>query len=114
MRRLLVALCLVGGQPLAAAPKPPVVLEPSSPWSLRTTDENCRLTRMFGAGESETIIRLDRFKPGEGTVVLIAGPILSQIERGRARLRFGPDGAEITYLLGGSVGALKAGRLYLG
>ena len=107
----LVALLLSCTTPaLAAREKAPLVLQPSSDWSLRATDERCRLTRTFGDGANKTLVRIDRFEPGRTHIMLIAGPPIAEVNMMDVSLAFGPYGRSgVDRLSGVSVGNYKPG-----
>lgn len=76
----------------------PVVLEPSSAWNLNYADENCRLMRMFGEGDDKTAFYMERYDPGDGFAMVVAGKpvrkIASHDSLDEYRLQFGPSEGE--------------------
>lgn len=57
----------------ALAADQPVVLEPSSAWNLNFADESCRLMRIFGEGDDRTAFYIERYGPGDGFAMVVAG-----------------------------------------
>ena len=107
---LMLAMSVLGGTPVAAKDKAPLVLAPSSDWSLRATDERCRLTRTFGQGADKMLVRIDRFEPGRTHIMLIAGAPIAEVNMMYVSFAFGPDGRSgIEHLSGVSVGSYKPG-----
>ena len=107
MKSLVVAfggLAMVAAPILAAAPKPPLVLSPSSKWNLNYADDSCRLARIFGTGDDRMFLSLDRFEPGDEFLLVVAGKPLADRVPERAALRFGPgENGVIDRLKGGSL-----------
>lgn len=84
----------------------PLVLEPTSQWHMEYADDSCRLLRMFGEGEDQTVFFIERYEPGDSFFMLVAaeelrGPsatigLTRQSVRRRVDpvFRFGPHGYE--------------------
>lgn len=91
-------LCFAAGFAVCAqaslAAEPAVVLDPSSSWNLNYADENCRLMRMFGEGEDKTAFYIERYGPGDGFALVVAGKPIGKIAARETRydydLQFGP------------------------
>lgn len=83
------ATMLVVG-PVQAA-KEPLVLEPTSPWSMDYAEDSCRLGRTFGSGPDGVFFYLERFAPSTEQFVVVAGKPLSAYENKPVGLRFSPD-----------------------
>lgn len=61
---------------LAAVPvrAEPVVLEPSSQWTVDFAPDSCRLYRLFGEGKSQHYLSFQQYSPGENFGLTVAGP----------------------------------------
>lgn len=93
-----------------AADKKKVELSPATDWSYRPYEEFCRISRTFGVAPNQVLVQLDRFGPGPSFVIRIAGTPLAKLSRQRAKLRFGPSGAQgIGGFHGASIGAFAPG-----
>lgn len=101
-------LALVSGAPVGAASEP-VVLQPSSSWQLDFADDSCRLGREFGTGDDRTLLYFERYAPGDGFYLVVAGePLRILGDRERAQLRFGPAfGFHEAFFRTGSMGDLQ-------
>ncbi|OBX19934.1 hypothetical protein A9995_05155 [Erythrobacter sp. QSSC1-22B] len=90
----------------AIAAEPFAVLEPSSAWNLNYADESCRLMRTFGEGRDATAFYIERYGPGDGFAMVVAGrpvrKIASRTSIDEYRLQFGQfeGGQEQTATLG--------------
>lgn len=104
---------LVAGACVAApavAAKPPLELAPSSAWRVYSADASCQLTRRFGTGAQETLLRLESFDVNKTFIVLVGGKPLLRHDRDRLALTFGPNGrADIRELHKGSVTGFEPG-----
>jgi len=72
-------------------------LPPSSAWTLDYAAENCRMSRQFGTGNSEVLLVLDQFEPGDSLKVTLAGWTVKPASTVRpilGKLQFGPGNAE--------------------
>lgn len=58
-----------------AAISPPPVLEPSSQWVVDYADDNCRLLRMFGTGNSAIKLAFEQVAPRSPMTVMLVGKI---------------------------------------
>jgi len=87
------AALLLSSAPLIAADEDaPVVLEPTSPWNVHYADDYCRLARVFGAGASRVTLVIDKFGPGDGFNLTLAGPRMKfRQSNGVAKIRFGTE-----------------------
>lgn len=84
----------------------PLVLEPTSRWHMEYADDSCRLLRMFGKGEDQTVFFIERYEPGDLFFMLVASkaldspPAVTGLTRRIVRreeeptFRFGPNGYE--------------------
>lgn len=82
--------------PAMAAPVPQQ-LEPAARWSLAVEPESCALSRTFGTGESQIVLQMEAFKPGDWfTIALIGAPLDKYTRTTAIGLRFLPDGAQST------------------
>ena len=92
----MMATCvLAAATPAAAQDRAPVVLSPSSEWAMEYADDSCRLARMFGTGESQTILYFERFEPGNSFTLLVAGaPLKARRDTARTTFHFGPAGRD--------------------
>jgi TonB family protein len=86
MRRTLLALAaLATAAPAHAAP---VVLTPSSQWSVDFADEKCRLIRTFGEGEDRHLLAFQQYWPSRRLGLTVAGSGLKRfVSRARTDLR---------------------------
>ena len=80
-----------------APPQPPLVLRPSSTWLVDYGDDKCRLARMFGTGDAETMFMVERYSPSDDLFTAIGGKPLADIDAAQAHLAFGPDGFVTKY-----------------
>lgn len=89
---------LLNSAPLVAADKDePVMLEPSSPWTMNYADDYCRLSRSFGEGEQRAILMMDRYAPGVSFRLTLAGTATRAATfGGEAKVQFGPGWNEQT------------------
>lgn len=81
MNRLIAyALGIVGSlSSLQVQAKPPVALEPSSQWHVVYDDDNCRLARVFGEGDSKVFLAFDKTSPISKLKPTISGPPVRQL-----------------------------------
>ncbi len=100
-----IAVAAAGCQPLLAA-EPVAALEPSSSWNLDYADESCRLMRIFGKGDDATAFYIERYGPGDGFAMVVAGKPVGKVAAREGQhdynLRFGPfeEAREQTATLG--------------
>ena len=66
---------------LIGASQQPVRLPPSSNWVLDYAENSCRLSRAFGTGADETILRFESTAPGELGMIAIGRPLETSLER---------------------------------
>lgn len=78
----------------AAEPGVPVVLKPVSHWNMDYADDSCRLARIFGEGEQQTVFYIERYEPGDAFFAVVAGKPLDARLSLEPTIRFGPDGHE--------------------
>ena len=52
----------------------PVVLKPSSPWTIDFAPDSCRLVRLFGEGENQHYLVFQQYSPDLGFGLTVAGP----------------------------------------
>lgn len=65
-------------------------LEASSPWNIDYADDFCRLQRLFGTGDAQVRLMIDRFAPSEDfRLNLVGKPFVSNVDIGTASIRFG-------------------------
>lgn len=89
------ALAVVVATPMPVAAKEPLVLAPSSKWSVNYAEDFCRLSRTFGTGREQVGLVLDRFSPGDSFRLILVGDAMRDMSPGtKARIRFGGDFAE--------------------
>ncbi len=76
------------------AAKPQEYLPPVSPWHLNYAEDSCRLMRSFGTGDDTGMVYFERFGPGDGFNLVVAGKRLLSINaESKLQIRFG-DGEE--------------------
>jgi hypothetical protein len=79
----------LAASPLHAA-REPVVLKPSSKWEIDYKADSCRLARIFGEGDQEVILMLDRYQPGDPFRVTLVGKQFKTInEAQELQIKFG-------------------------
>jgi TonB family protein len=71
MRRTLLALAALSAAVPAQAK--PVVLTPSSQWTVDFADEKCRLVRTFGEGEGRHLLAFHQYWPSRDVGMTVAG-----------------------------------------
>lgn len=76
------------------ASEPFTVLEPRSSWNLDYADDSCRLMRIFGEGDDATAFYIERYGPGDGFAMVVAGKLVRKVaareDRDDYDLQFGP------------------------
>lgn len=72
------ALISSGGAPLRAEDEP-VVLQPSTNWHLDYGEERCRLVRLFGPEDDQTVFWIEQTGPSASFSWLIAGGIVDHL-----------------------------------
>ena len=84
-------------------------LAPGSPWNINYDDDSCRLGRVFGEGNDQVALYLERYAPGEAFALLVAGAPLNRLRRyERVTLRFGPgETGQKDGFTAGELGKLK-------
>lgn len=81
---LLAITCLAAANAASAKDDPEiVVLKPSSPWNLDMGEHKCRIARLFGEGENQTIFVIDQWDPSKTAQWTVAGPALEKYRNGR-------------------------------
>ncbi|NNC51415.1 MAG: hypothetical protein HKO08_00055 [Erythrobacter sp.] len=104
---LLAITCLAAANAASAKDDPEiVVLKPSSPWNLDMGEHKCRIARLFGEGENQTIFMIDQWDPSKTAQWTVAGPALERYRNGRkTEFEFsdGGDAGEFD-LVGSSLG----------
>lgn len=104
----------------AYAAKEPLRLPATSKWQIDYADDSCRLARGFGEGEDQSVLIMDRFQPGDGFKLIVAGkPFKNLHDRGDAKIRFGPieQKQEVGYFhgdLGDKPAMILAHAAYIG
>ncbi|MGB7408449.1 MAG: energy transducer TonB [Pontixanthobacter sp.] len=68
------------------------MLQPSMPWQMNYADDSCRLARLFGEGDDASAFYIERYVPGDGLFLLIAGKPFDGSERRTTKITFGPEG----------------------
>lgn len=73
----------------------PLRLEPSSKWALNYAADSCLMMRSFGEESRKILLSLERFGPGDGFQLLIAGRPLTRVAGAsgaamKLKIRFGP------------------------
>lgn len=77
-----------------------VLLEPSSPWNLDMGEHKCRIARLFGEGEKQTIFLIDQWNPSTSASWTVAGPALEKYRSGReTRFEFSAGGDAVEFAL---------------
>jgi hypothetical protein len=82
--------------PLAATPAgaqasgQPLLMNPTSDWSVDYAEDSCALRRAFGSGEDSAVLELRQVGPGESYELTIGSDTLSPA-RGTPRIRYGAD-----------------------
>lgn len=99
MRSLVLSLliALFGGTTLATTAQGEAIsLEPSSSWVVDYAEDSCKLIRQFGTDDDIVVAIFNRFAPGDGFQLTLAGKPVAVRSRARnpASLRFGPTEAE--------------------
>ena len=89
-------------------------LKPSSRWHLQFADDSCRLARFFGEGQQRTAFYLERYEPGDGFVMTVAGkPFKQRRYRSEISVQFGSHlSAQNQYFTLGSVGAYEPALIF--
>lgn len=78
---LMVAAGVGDGAPVVGADRGhPVDLVGSAPWDVRYDDEVCHLSRAFGTGDEQTVLRLTEHSPGPAFDLLLASKLLSPVK----------------------------------
>lgn len=73
----------------------PVRLAPSGVWQLDMAENKCRIARLFGEGESETVFFIEQWDPSRSAYWNVAGPPLEDYREWRdTNYAFGPGGDE--------------------
>ncbi len=81
--------------PVIAGAKEPLRLQPSSKWNVHYGDDSCRMTRVFGEGDTQVAFIADRYRPGDSLRISFVGkPARTSLNEGNLQLRFGPTEAE--------------------
>ena len=96
----------------ARADEGPEMVEPSSPWNIEYAESSCRLSRIFGEGDDTIVLALDRFGPGGGFQMIVAGKELRRLTTRapviEVETRFGPyEEATETSAFAGDLGKFK-------
>jgi hypothetical protein len=92
---MMVGLCAVALTTADLARAAPTVLEPSGSWTLDYADEKCRLVRIFGTGDDQTLLYFEQFAPSNEATMTVAGRSLSPLARaGTIDVRFAPRDEE--------------------
>jgi Gram-negative bacterial TonB protein C-terminal len=101
-RRWICSLYLLGGSgallvsatvDAAKAPSGPIELAPLSEWKLIASNNSCKLSRLFGQGENQTLLEVDQFGINDAYRVTFAGNALTRFLDGVVRFQFGPNEA---------------------
>jgi hypothetical protein len=71
--------------PLLSAASSPVRLPPSSPWNVDYADNSCRLIRVFGEGNSRTVLEIMGSAPGDLDMLATGRPLYTRAQRVKAR-----------------------------
>jgi len=89
---------------IQAAPAP-LKLAPASKWYVDYADERCRLAREFGEGDSKVAVFFDKYGPGEGFRLVIAGEaVKTAVSQADIAVRFGPtEMPQSLFFLSGSL-----------
>ncbi|MFN9633588.1 MAG: TonB family protein [Erythrobacteraceae bacterium] len=74
MRAAVLALATLPALVAAPAQAEPVVVQPSSPWNDDFAEDKCRLSRLFGEGESQHMLAFQQYWPAETAGLTVAGP----------------------------------------
>lgn len=61
--------------PLLTAAAQPVRLKPSTRWVVEYAENSCRLSRSFGSGEDETVLRFESDSPDQVDMVIVGKPL---------------------------------------
>lgn len=78
-----------------AKDREPIVLSPAGPWQLDMAEHKCRIARLFGEGDQETVFYLEQWDPSRSAYWNVAGPPLEKYKAWRdTRFAFGPAGDE--------------------
>lgn len=98
MKRICIALA--AGIALAGSPAVPVLaegerpFEAAGPWRIDYGSQSCRLVRDFSDGTDTLSLGFERFLPGPGLRLVVAGDRELARRGTTARFRYGPAGAE--------------------
>ncbi|MBB3034315.1 energy transducer TonB [Alteriqipengyuania lutimaris] len=95
------------------------MFEPSSHWNLEYAASSCRLARIFGEGDDRIVLALDRFGPGGGFQMIVAGKEVRRLTTGdsiiEVETRFGPyEEAMETDAFAGDLGEFKPALIIAG
>lgn len=94
------ALCLLlADLPISTAFATPLVLEPSSDWTLHVQEDNCQLLRKFGQGQDELTVQFDTRSPAESpSLMLIGEPVSFRGEKTSLKLSMLPGGGSYSWV----------------
>ncbi|MBX7536507.1 energy transducer TonB [Qipengyuania sp. GH1] len=82
-------------QPAFAAEDEAQVLKPVGPWQLDMGENKCRIARVFGEDDQQTLFYLEQWDPSVAAHWTIAGPPVEKYKSWRdTRATFGPGGDE--------------------
>lgn len=84
MRSKAIVAC-IAFVPFLMAASGPVRLQPSSPWDVDYAENSCRLIRLFGEGQNETILFFESGAPGEMDLLAVGKPLSTSAEQVAAR-----------------------------
>lgn len=86
---------MISATTVQAKEEQPVMLAPAGPWQLDMAEHKCRIARLFGEGEQETVFYLEQWDPSRSAFWNVAGPPLEKYKDWRdTRFVFGPGGDE--------------------
>lgn len=78
-------------QPALAGERAPVIVKPSSNWTLDYGETRCRIARTFGEGDEKTALYLEQYQPSDVPIWVVGGPLVHRLRiMSSFSARFGP------------------------
>jgi Gram-negative bacterial TonB protein C-terminal len=88
---LALALSLLAPPSVLAAPTE-LHLKPTSKWNVNYADDYCRLARIFGDGDQQVVLFMDRYSPSEAFRLTFSGKLVKTSDiKQKIKLHFGPS-----------------------
>ena len=91
----LLAIASITSPPIFAAAPEEMRLKPSSKWNVQYADDSCRLARIFGEGDEQVLLFMDRYSPGDSFRLTLSGkPMETKATDRPLKVQFGPSEKE--------------------